>query len=105
AWRPLSIVWSLLSSKWWRLLRRLRLRSRRGRLLLLFVGAQHVDLERGRIDREGHHRRDDLRRVLEGLRHLDQRPEWPVDVDVQPQRNLREHLVHEPGDEAMGRSE
>src|SRR5690348_10433900 len=71
------------------------------RLLLVLGRAQHLDLESGRIDRERHHGRDDLRRVLERLRHLNEGAERPVDVDIEAQRNLREDLMDEACDEAV----
>src|SRR6476620_4414699 len=57
--------------------------GRRVRLLFFALAAvDDDDVEARGVDRERHHRRDRLARVLVGLGGLDQRAERPVDVEV-----------------------
>src|SRR4051794_6365450 len=59
-------------------------------LLFLFAVLLNHDVEAWGIDRERHHGSDCLPRILEGLRHLNERAERPANVEVELQRNLAE---------------
>ena len=82
----------MVSLTWWWVAGRLGLlrRGRLGLLLFFFDACSTSTLSPGNSTGNGITGAIALRRVLERLGHLDQRAERPVDVHIQPQRELAE---------------